>query len=457
MTTDAPLVAIIGRPNVGKSTMFNRLVGSRQAIVEDRPGVTRDRLYGVATWEGRNFLVVDTGGVDPTLDTGLPKHIQLQAEVAVTEADLVLLVLDGAEGLNAVDHEIGELLRRAGKPVIVAVNKVDGPKREDGALSAHELGLGDVLPVSAAHGRGVGDLCDAILDALPTATQEDVEAIPPGVRIAFIGKPNAGKSTLVNALISDARVIVDETPGTTRDPIYLPLRWKEQELVLIDTAGLRRRRQVAKAMEKLAAIKSIRTMERTEVVVLVVDASLGVTDQDQRIARMAFERGKGVVVVLHKWDTVVDDKKLARERQEQCDEALVFLERAFVVKTSVVGSGRDQGEGTAHNIEKILTAATTTARALNRRIPTPALNQELASAVAAHSPPTYRNRTVRLYYATQAESAPPLIVVSANHGRCLTPAYERYLVRRFRQRWDLRGIPIRLVVRGRGKGNKDRG
>ncbi len=456
MSDAAPLVAIVGRPNVGKSTLFNRLVGSRLAIVEDRPGVTRDRLYGAATWEGRHFLIVDTGGLDPTLETGLPKHIRLQAEVAVGEADLVLFVVDAAEGLSSVDHEIAQLLRRCGKPVLVAANKVDGPKREPDAIAAHELGLGEVLAVSAAHGRGVGDLCDAIVAGLAGATEQEVQAIPAGTRIAFLGRPNAGKSTLVNALMHDSRVIVDPTPGTTRDPIYLPLHWKTHDLVLIDTAGLRRRRQVARAMEKLAAIKSIRTMERTEVVVLVIDAVEGITDQDQRIARMAFERGKGVVVVLHKWDLVVSDAKLARERTEQLGDQLGFLERPYVVKSSVTGEGRDVGQGKAHNLESILQAAVKTAVALKRRIPTAALNQELEAAVAAHSPPMHRNRNVRLYYATQAESEPPLIVISANQGRCLAPAYERYLLRRFRKRWDLRGVPVRLVVRGRGRGNQER-
>jgi GTP-binding protein len=451
----APLVAIIGRPNVGKSTLFNRLVGRREAIVEDLPGVTRDRLYGVGSWQGRHFLLVDTGGIDPSLDTGLPAHIRSQAEIAIEEADLILFVGDASEGATPVDLELSEMLRRSGKAVMVVVNKVDNAKRELAAAAFHELGLGDVHAVSAAHGRNVGEFCDALLEQLPAATTAAPEPIPPGTRLAFIGRPNAGKSTLINTLLREQRVIVSDQPGTTRDPIYLPFKYKTHDLVLTDTAGLRRRKQVSRAMEKLAAIKSIRTMERTSVVVLVIDATEGVTDQDQRIARMAFIRGKGVVIALHKWDQIVADKNAARERLQHTVDALAFLEQASIVKTSVIGEGRDRGEGKAFNLDELLDACLSTAAALQKRIPTAALNEELAGAVADHSPPMFQAKPVKLYFATQAETEPPLIVISANHGRCLTPDYERYLLRRIRARWHLRGVPIRLVVRGRSRGAKE--
>jgi GTP-binding protein len=451
----APMVAIIGRPNVGKSTLFNRLVGRREAIVEDTPGVTRDRLYGVGEWQGRHFLLVDTGGIDPSLDTGLPADIRAQADVAIEEADLILFVTDASEGVTPVDLELAEILRRSGKQVLIVVNKVDNDKRELAASAFHELGLGDVHAISAAHGRNVGDFCDALLERLPAATTATPEPIPPGTRLAFIGRPNAGKSTLINTLLREQRVIVSDQPGTTRDPIYLPFQYKGHDLVLTDTAGLRRRKQVARAMEKLAAIKAIRTMERTSVVVLVIDATEGVTDQDQRIARMAFIRGKGVVVALHKWDRVTADKNAARERLQHTLETLAFLEHPWIVKTSVIGEGRDRGEGKAFNLDELLDACLATAAALAKRIPTAALNEELAGAVADHSPPMFQAKPVKLYFATQAETEPPLIVISANHGRCLTPDYERYLLRRLRDRWHLRGIPIRLVVRGRARGTKD--
>jgi GTP-binding protein len=453
---DGPLVAIVGRPNVGKSTLFNRIVGARQAIVEDRPGVTRDRLYGVGHWLGRNFLIVDTGGIDPNLDTGLPAHIQAQADVAVDEADLILFAVDAKSGLTSVDHQIAERLRRSGKPVIVVANKADNPKSELAAVEMNELGVGLVVPVSAAHGRNTGELCDAILEALPEASDEPLEAIPPGTRLAFVGRPNAGKSTLINTILTEQRVIVDATAGTTRDPIYLPFKHRGQDVVLTDTAGLRRRKQVAKAMEKLAAIKSIRTIERTQVVILVIDATQGVTDQDQRLARMTFERGKGVVVALSKWDLVKGDAKRVHKIMEQVEFGLGFLEKPLVVKSSVVGEGRDAGKGKGFNLDKLLDAALKTARALSKRISTADLNEELAAAVDANSPPMYRQRAVKLMFATQAGSEPPLIVISANRGRCLAPAYEKYLIRRFRRRWDLRGIPVRIVVRGRGKGNQER-
>jgi GTP-binding protein len=446
---DAPLVAIVGRPNVGKSTLFNRLVGARQAIVEDHPGVTRDRLYGVAEWTGRQFLVVDTGGIDPSLETGLPAHIQAQVEVAIEEADLILLVVDAIEGLSAVDLDIAERLRRAGKPVIVVANKADSDARQQAAAAAWELGLGPVFAVSAAHGRGAAELCDELAERV--GVSEVADPVPPGTRLAFIGRPNAGKSTLVNTLLGSPRVIVDDVPGTTRDAVYLPFRYRDHDLVLIDTAGLRRRKQIARAQEKLAAIKSIRAMERTEVVVLVIDATEGVTDQDQRIARMAFTRGKGVVVLMHKWDLVAGDAKRAQEVREQADEALAFLERPFVIRTSVVGEGRDVGQGRGRGMTEVLDACLRTARALSRRIPTAELNDELIRAVADHSPPAHGGRLVRLYFATQADRTPPFLVISANRSRCLDPAYERYLVRRFRKRWELRGVPVRMVVRGKDR------
>ena len=451
------LVAVVGRPNVGKSTLFNRLIGARKAIVEDNPGVTRDRLYGVADWDGSSFMVVDTGGIDPSGESGLPGHIRAQAQIAMDEADLILFVVDAIDGATAIDVEIAMMLRRSGRPVLLVVNKTDGPKREIHSHAFYELGLGEVYPVSAAHGRRFGELCDAIVEHLPDELDLDTElAMPKGTRIAFMGRPNAGKSTLINALMREPRVIVDATAGTTRDSIDLPFEFNGKPLVLIDTAGLRRRRQVARAQEKLAAIKSIRAMERTQVVVLVVDASVGVTDQDQRLARMAFERGKGVVVALHKWDLVAGDARNGRACLASTEEALAFLERPRIIKTSAVGPGRDEGKGRSRNLDQVLIACLKTARGLGRHIPTSDLNQELAAAIADNSPPMHKSRPVKLLYATQAETAPPLIVISANKGRCLATAYERYLVRRFRRRWDLRGVPIRIVVRGRGRGNSER-
>lgn len=454
--TTRALVAIVGRPNVGKSTLFNRLIGARKAIVEDNPGVTRDRMYGVVQWTGSAFLVVDTGGMDPSLDDGMPAHIRAQAEAAIAEADVILFVVDAIEGASAIDTDIAELLRRSGKPIVVVANKSDSPSRELAAGWAWELGLGTVFAVSAAHGRGMGELLDGIVEALGPLP-DNVELMPPGIRVAFLGRPNAGKSTLVNALVGDARVIVDDMPGTTRDAIDLPLKWGNDDFVLCDTAGLRRRRQVARAHEQLAAIKSIRAMERTSVVVLVVDATTGVTDQDQRIARMSFERGKGVVVLLHKWDLVADDRAKAHEIVERAEAALVFLEKPDIIKTSVVGAERDRGHGRARNLDALMKACKRTAGALAKRIATSDLNEEMQRAVTELTPPAHRGAIVRLYFVTQASVEPPLFAISANRGRPLTPAYERYLLRRFRERWDLRGVPIRLVVRGRGRGGSTPG
>ena len=450
------VVAIVGRPNVGKSTLFNRLVGARKAIVEDRPGVTRDRLYGVVTHEGKSYVIVDTGGLDFGEDQALSKQIRDQAELAIDESDLILFVVDVADGLVADDREIADILRRSNRPVLLVANKCDNPQREVEAQAMHELGF-PVLAVSAAHGRNAAELHETVLAKVEhTVAEGTLTSTLPGTRVAFMGRPNAGKSTLINALLREPRVIVNAEAGTTRDPIDLPFEFQGQPIVLIDTAGLRRRKQIERAMEKLAAIKAIRTMERTQIVVLVLDASVGVTDQDQRLARMAHERGKGVVVCLNKWDLVARDKKRAHEIVLQAEEELVFLEKPYIIKTSITGDGRDTGKGHARGLSELMEACLHTARALSRHIPTADLNAELAAAVAEHNPPMFGPKPVKLLYATQAESDPPLIVVLANHGRCLQPAYERYLLRRFRKRWNLRGIPVRLVVRARGRGNSDR-
>lgn len=458
MSKARPIVAIVGRPNVGKSTLFNRLIGARKAIVEDRPGVTRDRLFGTAEWDGQAFIVVDTGGLELNQPSGsLAAQIRHQVDIAIEEADLLVFVVDASSEYSSLDHEIAAHVRRSSRPILLAANKVDSPKRELLAQSMHELGIGQIYPISAAHGRGVDELCDAIIAHFSSFPQSaNNQEILPGdansTRIAFVGRPNAGKSTMINALLKTPRLVVNEQAGTTHDSVELPFSFAGQKLILIDTAGLRRRKQIARAMEKLAAIKSIRTMERTDVVVLVIDASAGVTDQDQRLARMAFERGKGVVVALHKWDQVAGDKQLAHQRWQACQADLGFLEEARVIKTSVVGRDRDLGQGRARGFEELLQACLETSHSLKRRIPTQELNRELALAVAEHSPPSFGGATVKLLYATQAGISPPLIAISANRGRCLSPDYERYLLRRFRKRWNLRGVPIRIVVRARGRG-----
>jgi len=450
------VVAIVGRPNVGKSTLFNRLVGARKAIVEDRPGVTRDRLYGVVNHDGKSYVVVDTGGLDFE-DESLGSQIRVQAEIAIEESDLILFVVDALDGLVADDREIADILRRSSRPVLLVVNKCDNPEREIAAQAAHELGF-PLIAVSAAHGRNAGELHDAVLaEVQAPALEGAIASTLDGTRVAFMGRPNAGKSSLINALLREPRVIVNAEAGTTRDPIDLPFEFNKQPIVLIDTAGLRRRKQIERAMEKLAAIKAIRTMERTQVVALIIDASIGVTDQDQRLARMAHERGKGVVVCLNKWDLVARDKKAAHALQVQAEEELQFLEKPYIIKTSITGAGRDAGHGHARGLGELMEACLQTARALGKHIPTADLNAELAAAVAEHSPPMFGPKPVKLLFATQAESDPPLIVISANHGRCLPASYERYLLRRFRTRWNLRGIPVRLVVRARGRTNSERG
>ena len=446
MNGGLPVVAIVGRPNVGKSSLFNRLLRRRLAIVEALPGLTRDRLEAACEWRGRTFTLVDTGGLVLGRTEALTAAVRRQSEQAIADAAVILFVVDVSAGLLAQDSEIADVLRRQARPVLLAANKADTPAAAANAAEFHALGLGDPMPVSAAHGLDTGDLLDAIVDALSRAAEAasaeqgaQAAAEPGAVRTAFIGRPNVGKSSLVNALLGQDRVVVDEQPGTTRDAVDTALTYDGRPVVLIDTAGLRRRTRVVEAVEYYSTRRTHQALVRADVAVLVIDATEGITDQDQRIAREAYEMGRGVVVAVNKWDllkgyTVEQVERVARVR-------LRFLADVPICPTSAI---RREG------IDGLMAAVLRTAEVRAGRIPTGPLNRAVSAAVAASEPAAdSRGHRLHIYYATQPESAPPTIVLFVNDPRLMTPDYQRYLERRVRSAFDLAGTPIRWTLRGR--------
>lgn len=432
-----PLVVIVGRPNVGKSALFNRLLGRRHAIVSDIPGVTRDRLQAPCQWGGREFLLVDTGGLVMGQAEPLTVQVRRQAERAITDAQAVLFVVDASAGLTPQDQEIAAMLRRRRRPVLIVANKVDPPH---GAAEAYEfsaLGLGDPVMVSATHGLGIGELLDAVAALVPDA-RAAAEA-EPAVGVIFLGRPNVGKSSLVNALLGEERVVVDALPGTTRDAVDTLLSYDGQRVTLIDTAGLRRRSRVATGLEYYSTRRTADALSRADVAVLVIDAQEGITDQDQRIARMVSEAGRATVVAINKWDLVHGHTPEQIRRVTQ--ERLRFLGEVLVVQTVA-----PQRRG----IAELMAAVFRAARARATRIATGPLNRVIAEAIQAHAPPSdAAGRQLHVYYATQPSTRPPAIVLFVNDPGLVTVEYQRYLERRFRKAFDLAGTPVRWILRRR--------
>ncbi|HEY3096813.1 MAG TPA: ribosome biogenesis GTPase Der [Acidimicrobiia bacterium] len=439
MNGAAPLVAVVGRPNVGKSTLVNRFVGGREAIVEQQPGVTRDRKELVAEWAGRRFRVVDTGGWLPG-GAALDRQVSLQAERAVAEADVILLVVDATVGVVEEDARVAALLRRVGPPVIVAVNKVDDASRESDAWAFTKLGLGDPYPVSALHGRGSGDLLDAVVAALPpvTETAPEAETGAGPFSVAIVGRPNVGKSTLFNRLVGDERTVVHEEPGTTRDSIDTIVETDVGPLRFVDTAGMRRRSRVDEPTEYYSLVRALDAVDRADAALVVVDASEGVTHQDQRLAERVDAAGTAAVVVLNKWDLL--DAEQRKDVMEQVGDRLAFLSYAPVLKVSAL---------TGRNLRHVLPALHEAEAAYHRRVPTAALNRVVTDAQQRHPPPAVRRHRPRVLYATQGASDPPTFTLFATHE--LPPTYLRYLERRIREAFDLGPTPLKLRVRLRGR------
>jgi GTP-binding protein len=450
-----PIVALVGRPNVGKSTLFNRLVGERRAIVEDEPGTTRDRLYGTAEWTNRPFILVDTGGLDVAATEKAPqkghqpdalgassrdfaREIRQQAEVAIAEADVVVFLVDAKDGVTAADRDVADILRRSGRPVVLAANKADNEARRQAALEFFELSLGTVYPISALHGTGTGDLLDAIVAQIPEVAEE---APSDSVRIAIVGRPNVGKSSLLNALLQVDRSIVSPIPGTTRDAIDMELTWEGQKITLIDTAGIRRRGRVDVGIEKYSVLRALGAIERSDVVLLVVDATAGITAQDTHVAGFILEEFKSVAVIVNKWDAVADkDSNTIVAFTANLREKLKFLDYVPVLFISAL---------TKQRISKVLPLAMAVAAQRKLRIPTGELNRLLREAIVTHPAPNRKGKQLKFLYATQADVEPPTFVIFVNDRELVHFTYERFLENRIRAAYPFEGTPLRLVFRNR--------
>jgi GTP-binding protein len=446
----APLIAIVGRPNVGKSTLFNKLVGGRPALVHDTPHLTRDRRYGETDYFGREMRVVDTGGLDPDAEKEVVgAGIHRQAMRAIDEADALLLVVDGRAGVSSIDHALAKQLRATGKPVFLAVNKMDHPTKDHLAHDFHELGLGEAYAVSAAHGRGIDPLLEAIADAIVPAqpppeaeAEEDAaeEERPAGpLRVAFVGRPNAGKSSLTNRLLGEERSLVHHEAGTTTDPVDAPFSIGGRDYILIDTAGIRRKAKIDIDIEKIAVSMSLGQLERADVVVLVIDAKLGPSEQDARIAGLVEEAGRALVLALNKSDLVTGEANKSALR-EQIKDTFHFMTWA---PTTMISAQRGDG------VDKLLDLVDKVAVEHRRRIQTSQINRFFAEVVEEMPPPLHKGKAIRIHYITQASARPPTFVLWANQPDGLAPSYKRFITNRLREAYGFRGTPLRIFVKAR--------
>jgi len=433
-----PIVAIVGRPNVGKSALFNRLAGAPLAIVEDMPGVTRDRLYAEALALGHPYVLIDTGGFDPTSEDPLSQSIAQQVRLALEEADVVICVLDGTQAPLPADREAVQLLRASSLPVLYVANKADNPRVRDGALEHYELGLDALFPISALHGHGIGELEEALIAHFPEQDEAEEDAHAELDRVAIVGRPNAGKSSLVNRLLGEKRQIVDDRPGTTVDSIDTLLTIDDEPLVLIDTAGIRRKRSVDEGLESLAVMQAIRAVERSNVVVLMIDAKEGASEQDAKIAGLSIERGRALVIALNKTDLLSDDERKAALQNAR--DVFSFATWAPLQLISV-----ESGRG----VRKLLQHVRDVSKAHKLRVTTAAVNRFFEEVLEHHPPPTMNNRAVRIYYATQVSVAPPTFVIAANYPDRVHFSYRRYVVNQLRERFGFDGTPVRVFYRGK--------
>lgn len=435
-----PLVALVGRQNVGKSALFNRIVGKRLAIVEDLPGTTRDRLYADAEWQGRVFTVVDTGGLVLGATDDLLARVRAQAQQAMMDADVIVLVTDVLDGVTPADQEVVEVLRRTDKPILLAANKADSPDRRMGAADFYSVGLSEVHAVSALHGTGVADLLDAVVAELPVALQEEPET--DAVKIAIAGRAGVGKSSLLNALLREERAVVGEKPGTTRDATDTPVQWHGQAILLIDTAGIRKRGSVAPGVEKYSVLRALRAIDRADVVLLLIDASEGVTAQDAHVASYILDSNKSVVIVVNKWDLVSKDSTTMEAYLRHVRTELKFIPYAPVLFVSAL---------TRQRIGEVLEAAIRVRQQRYQRVPTGELNDLVRESAARHNPPSRAGKRLTFYYATQPTVDPPTLVFFVNDHRLVHFSYQRYLENRIREHWGFEGTPLKLRFEGHEK------
>ena len=441
-----PLVAVVGRPNVGKSTLFNAIVNKRISIVEDIPGVTRDRIYFDAEWLNREFTMIDTGGIECITDNShvIPKMMRLQAELAIEEADVILFVVDGKQGIVPADEEVANILRASGKPVVLVVNKIDSVNQEPNIYEFYNLGLGDPIGISAKNLMNLGDLLDDTVKHFPpVGTNVDDEDT---IHVAVIGRPNVGKSSLTNALLGQDRVIVSDVAGTTRDSIDTYWTHGDQKFVLIDTAGMRRKSKIEEAVERYSIVRSLRSVDRSDIVVLVLDAQDGVTEQDKKIAGYAYEAGKGVIIVVNKWDLVEKDDKTTLRFTEDIYDELGFLQFAPIVFASAL---------TKQRIHRLADMLKFVSEQQYRRVSTGTLNQLLQDAQTVNPVPSRNGRIPKIYYMTQASVKPPTFILFVNEPELIHFSYMRFLENRLRESFGFEGTPIRLVLRGKKRDDED--
>ncbi len=460
-----PLVAIVGRPNVGKSTFFNRMIGQHLAIVEDLPGTTRDRIYGDAEWNGREFTLIDTGGLELGSEDNIMSRVRAQAQLAIEEADVIVFLVDAKSGITAADQEIADMLRRTKKPVILGVNKADNAQLRAEAVDFYQLGMDDLITLSSRQGTGTGDLLDAITAALPPPQETSAEelALP---KFAIVGRPNVGKSSLLNAILGQDRAIVSDIPGTTRDAIDTRVQHRGTEIILVDTAGVRRRGKIDPGIEKYSVLRATRAIERCDVALLVIDATDGVTAQDTHIAGIIHENAKGVVVIINKWDLIRERRaafaaaeedptlptpkgelpKEADDYREQVRDELKFIPYAPIVFSSAK---------TRYHVESVLDKALEIAQIREQRVPTARLNEVVREAVLRHPPAPIKGRQLKIYYVTQPEVNPPTFVFFVNEAELVHFGYERYLENQLRHEFAFPGTAIRLVFRTRQSSERD--
>ena len=438
-----PTVAIVGRPNVGKSTFFNYIAGKRISIVEDTPGVTRDRVYAEANWRGRNFSIVDTGGIEPEADDIILSQMRQQAELAIAMADVIVFVTDIKQGVTAADMDIALMLRKSKKPIILVCNKADNyGKVSDDIYEFYNLGLGEPYRVSAANAIGIGDVLDAIYDKLPPISDDenDNEVI----KVAIIGKPNVGKSSLVNKILGENRVIVSNIAGTTRDAIDSEFENEFGKYILIDTAGIRKKNKVSENLEKYSVMRSLLAVERADVCLLMIDANEGVTEQDTKIAGEAHEAGKGIIIVVNKWDEYKKDNGTLEQYKKEVYDKLSYISYAPILFISAK---------TGQRVNKLFELINSVASQNALRVSTAVLNQVLNEAIAIVQPPTDKGRRLRIFYMTQASTKPPTFVVFVNDKNLFHFSYERYLINQIRNEFGLMGTPVRMIVREKNEKN----
>ena len=435
-----PIVAIVGRPNVGKSTLFNIFANSRISIVEDTPGVTRDRLYAEGDWLDNQFMMVDTGGIEIMNSDAIAVSIRQQAEIAIKEADVILFVCDARSGIVQEDADVARILRKSGKPIVLAVNKADSPKQELNVYEFYNLGLGEPFPISAANHLGIGDLLDAVVAKFPQNKAGVFDNDEDQIKVALIGRPNVGKSSIFNSLVGQERSIVSDVAGTTRDAIDTPVVRNGQKYLFIDTAGMRRKGKIDEPIEKYSIIRSLRAVDRSDVVLMVIDAVDGVTEQDKKIAGYAHEAGKGIVIVVNKWDAYEKDENSTLRYTETLRKELIFMQYAPVVYVSALTKQR------IHSLPEVINYV---AEQNAMRVATSVLNQVIADAVAINPPPTEKGQRLKILYATQVKIKPPTFVIFVNEPEIMHFSYQRYLENKLREAFGFEGTPLSMIIRGK--------